>query len=523
MKTLKCIKGFIGTEISAVDYLSNRVLTNEAETYKFYKRMKNKFGTTVSLVADYVPINKFKKRYHYPTDRLELLLPIINANGYKIDVKVKKPVNGKPLDLNMLSDKEPRDYQEPVIDKITGMVQGDRTLVCLPTGTGKTFSSCYALQKRGNKFLVYVLARYVDKWVSDIKEMFDIEDDELYVIVGKKKFDNLFALDKNAKAEKDSVDKVLALDKQTTDKIKVYVCSNRTMFTYIKDYMNTPDETKFTITPNNFLEYTGVDTVLIDEAHQEFENIFRTMVVLNPSILVGLSATFYPSDKEQGKMYDMLFPRTNYVGNIKVDPYVDTWAISYTLTDKDIKHTGNFGYSHVEFEKAIFRNKRMLKNYTDMVINVLNKLYMEDYRDGDKALLYFSTIDMVKHMQEAIMSVYKDTGDRYGRPFDVSTYISGDPYETIGDSDVIVSTLGKSSTALDIPNLTTVIMTVILNSESMNHQAFGRLRDLKEGREKFAFLYANNLSKHRHNAFSKIEMLNARMKDLHKIPYRGKI
>jgi len=258
-----------------------------------------------------------------------------------------------------------------------------------------------------------------------------------------------------------------------------------------------------------------VDTVLIDEAHQEFENVFKTMVILNPSIVIGLSATFYPTEKTQQFLYHMLFPKENYIGDIKVKPYVEYWSIAYKLSDNTIKHQGSFGYSHVEFEKSLMKNPSMLKNYTSMVINIVNKFYKSNYRKGDKGLIYFSTIKMVNHMRDELSKLNSD--------LIISTYISGDPYETINDADLIISTLGKASTALDISNLTTVVMTVILNSKSMNHQAFGRLRDLKENRERFISLHATNIPKHKRNADAKIELLSERITKLHLVPYNNMI
>ena len=72
---------------------------------------------------------------------------------------------------------------------------------------------------------------------------------------------------------------------------------------------------------------------------------------------------------------------------------------------------------------------------------------------------------------------------------DVRRYDEDDEFENLIDADVSVSTMQSSGTAVDIPNLTTVIMTTAMASSQGNIQGFGRLRALKNDNTKTDFLY----------------------------------
>ena len=57
-------------------------------------------------------------------------------------------------------------------------------------------------------------------------------------------------------------------------------------------------------------------------------------------------------------------------------------------------------------------------------------------------------------------------------------------------------TLGSFSTGLDLPNLTTVIMTVNIDSIQSSRQAIGRLRKIPDRDVYFYYLYCNQIDKH---------------------------
>jgi len=103
-----------------------------------------------------------------------------------IEVKNKCiPQRLKKVDIKQ--DYQPRDYQELYIEKIT-TTKEPTVLVDLQTGKGKSFIATYSMIKRGKKFALLVLPRYIEKWIKDITEYTNITKDEILVIKGRAMF-----------------------------------------------------------------------------------------------------------------------------------------------------------------------------------------------------------------------------------------------------------------------------------------------------------------------------------------------
>ena len=78
----------------------------------------------------------------------------------------------------------------------------------------------------------------------------------------------------------------------------------------------------------------------------------------------------------------------------------------------------------------------------------------------------------------------------------MSEGIVNDPYENIIEPDIRVTTIISGGTAIDIPNLRTLILNNI-KSPVANLQTMGRLRDLQNRDVKFYYLYSEQIAKHR--------------------------
>jgi ERCC4-related helicase len=79
---------------------------------------------------------------------------------------------------------------------------------------------------------------------------------------------------------------------------------------------------------------------------------------------------------------------------------------------------------------------------------------------------------------------------------DVRRYCEDDPYEDVIEPDIRVTTILSAGTALDIPQLITVIMTNSVNSPVANLQTLGRLRELKDREVCFYYLFCEEIKKH---------------------------
>jgi hypothetical protein len=78
---------------------------------------------------------------------------------------------------------------------------------------------------------------------------------------------------------------------------------------------------------------------------------------------------------------------------------------------------------------------------------------------------------------------------------DIRRYIQGEPYENIMEADITITTIMSSGTALDIPNLRTVIALINISSSPANIQLLGRLRKLPDRSVKYYYVYCNQIRK----------------------------
>ena len=77
----------------------------------------------------------------------------------------------------------------------------------------------------------------------------------------------------------------------------------------------------------------------------------------------------------------------------------------------------------------------------------------------------------------------------------VGTYVQEDAYDELMSSDITVSTIISSGTAVDIPNLITVLQTISIGSLQANIQAMGRLRKLEGTELYYVYTYCKSIPK----------------------------
>jgi superfamily II DNA or RNA helicase len=149
---------------------------------------------------------------------------------------------------------------------------------------------------------------------------------------------------------------------------------------------------------------------------------------------------------------------------------------------------GSTTYSHTAFEASIKRNKDILANYLKLIDYTIDYGYMQCPRKKKKLLIFVSTIDMATTVTNHLKYIHKK--------LNVQRYVEDDEYEDLLKADIAVSTIGSAGTALDLPNLTTVIMTTAVASIQANIQAMGRLRKLDDSDTQFFYFTALNIPKH---------------------------
>lgn len=449
------------------------VMYNVLYNLKTYTYVWNKYARRLTRKEDksYYSVDPEPNTYRFPIAMLKEVMSTFGRHGVKReDVFLFREYNKEveKLNLNFKYDKyTPRDYQDAYINILLNERNSKPVmLVDLQTGAGKGLIGSCSLTKLNEKVMILVLPKYVDKWISDIKMYTDIKDSEICTIQGSKSIATLMDTPHNF------------LNKL----YKVYIASVTTMNYLISDYED--GKYPYNLTPTEFMPHLGVGVILNDETHQHFHALLKVSLYMNVNQIIGLSATLDSNRAEMKKMYERMFPQENRISNIlKIEKYTNVRAIEYKMnTLRGIKFTqSSKGYSHVLFEQSILKKTNLIDDYFDMVYYYVKRDFLNRRKDGEKLLVFFSTVAMCTMFTNYLKKKHPD--------MDIRKYTQEDPYENIVTATMSVSTIISASTAVDIPKLITVINTISMASLQANLQTMGRLRKIPGREVWYVYMY----------------------------------
>ncbi len=421
---------------------------------------------------------------------------MLKTYGYnKNDIEiVHEPLHKvKKLNLKFNYDKyELRDYQINATDQVVANKDKFSMLLDFQTGFGKSLMAVNSVCRINKAVAVLILPKYIEKWIEDFKIHTDIKDDDIIVVKGGK--DLLSYME-------------LAESGEYTSKVIIF--SNRTISNYIRDYESCEDLDEFfyPISPGNLMEAFNIGVLMIDEAHQEFYSVFKASLYFKVDVILGMTATLVSDDKTKEVLYESVFPNEVRLSNLGFDRYIDLHEVRYRIAEnKRLNVVGNMGYSHIAFEQQIMRNSRQFSAYIKMIKHYVKIGYLDRKKDGDKILIFASSIDMCTYLTNVMLEFCPN--------LTVSRYVENDDYDNVINSDVIISTIGSSGTAFDIPGLITTINTISVKSKTANIQALGRLRK-KDGRiMKYYQLFSKDIKKQQEYHLYRLDILKPRIKQL---------
>ncbi len=390
-----------------------------------------------------------------------------------------------------------RDYQIPVIEFLTQPTPPAK-LVELQTGDGKGTVSLLAMAKLGSRTIGIIAPKYLIKWKDEINSLYEDFKDEVMIVRGNH---HLCAL----------LD--LAREERLTE--KVILISSSTLRNWITKYETHGDailDMGYACTPDKLFEHLGAGIRLIDECHQDFHFYFKLDTYTNVPYSISLSATLINKDAFIVSMYNVMFPLKDRMQKRELNKYTDAAAVHYQIKDlSKIKTTyfGSSNYSHGAFEESILKNYLMTMNYFAMIDNILQISYFKNRLPVDKAIIFAASIEMCTRLTEWMKKKYPH--------LDIRRYVEDDPYENVIDADIRFTTIGSGGTAVDIPGLSTALMTTCVLSEQANVQAMGRLRKRMIGKTEFYYLVADNLIKQVQYHEAKQDLMKERAKTFRNI------
>lgn len=476
------------------DYILANHINNFLNTY--YTIKSNSFTKNISQEVKVFCIKvKEQPIYYFHTNQFIHLYNYLTKINYPLTVDIKEDRRDykiQPADYTIREGWKLRDYQVPVYEFLINDPTKSK-LVPLQTGQGKTSIALFSVASLKQRLGIVILPVYIEKWIFDITNIHEAKVEDVMVIQGSKSLKALIELAKT--------------DSLTNN---YYIFSSRTLQEYIAEYEEDPDlcYDMYGCYPIELFPLLGIGVLLIDETHQHFHAIYRILLQSNVKYQIGLSATLLSDNSIVRRTHLVVYPDKQVYQNSKLEKYTDVYAVAYTLSSHLLKFikTTNYGssnYSHIAFEQSILKRDFLLDYYIKIILSTIEDYYIADYKDGDKLLIFVSTVKLATTLTEKFKDIYPK--------YIVNRYCEDDSFDNLNNSDIIVSTVISAGTAVDIKNLRVVIQTVSISSQVANIQSLGRLRRLADRDVKFCYLYCENIDKHKFYHTRRVELFKDRV------------
>lgn len=416
----------------------------------------NAFKYEVSHV--FARFNHDKTELRFNAEKLPELLKLMHESGYsgsRILIQDEKVIQGVNANIKLKNPNiKPRnELQEDYIE----FMLGEKPVVVnnATTGFGKSFMAVYVAYKLGKRTLITVLPRYVDIWVKTIGEFLDVHPTDI-LIVDKNTVEDLH------KAMKDGLVNPSFIILPLT-KIDVYLKK-------VKDDPTLPSM-------DEVFNDLGCGYRIIDEAHESIFSVYSSLMYGNHAKTAALSATLKGDDEFINGIYSQIFPSSAYLRPPEYTKYIHVIAYTHRIDMNRyrINAKGFGGYSHVKFEQAIMKMKGLFEAYYQMLSEAFKTYYIDTYRDGQKAMWFFATIEMCELFLKRLKVDYPEldaivfTGEQSKKKETKAAY---------AEHQVVITTPGSCGTGKDIPKLYIVFSPISVSSSQRNDQMVGRTRPI---------------------------------------------
>lgn len=359
---------------------------------------------------------------------------------------------------------QPRELQPSIIEFI--QEPGCIKQVGLQTGFGKTFVALYTVAKMGLRAIIILKKGYIHRWFGDLlgpDSILRLEPHELLIIRGATHLAEVITEAVNNGGLDES--------------IKVILVSSSIMDAYYDHYDEMDGDMSLYggIHPSALFALFAVGVRILDEYHQLLHINYRFDLYAHLYKGIYLSATLVPATPLIELVYRTVFPPETRANVGDYHKYIHMTGYFYGLQNDKIRWTqrGSTDYSQVAYEESIMRHEKSMMRYLDWIADHVKRRFLdlEDRDPRQKALLFFGTIEFCTVVRDYLIELYADDAV-------IGRFVSLDPYDTVLESQIIISTHGSLGTAHDIPDLRVCFKFIGMGKEDANIQNAGRLRRL---------------------------------------------
>lgn len=432
---------------------------------RYKKRMVN------SLDSTYYSYDPHTKEYRFPITVIKKFMRILGANGITremIDLEMDKVHRVETLRAKINPKYELRDYQHDYVNTAIDNLDKKYLLIDAVMGSGKSLMMSAIWSRLNMRVGMIVLPKFIKKWIEDLKDYLQLENEDFYVVQGS--------------------ESLIALMEEEDINYKVILFSMRTILNYLKDYESGAYEYPFK--PQDLFDHLEIGVMANDETHMEFQSLSYALMYFDANYFFGSTGTFDSNNQNIKRLYNIIIPKNNRISNLlNYDPYVNVKSIEYSFKyNKRFKYKRAQGYNHILFEHSIMKFPMLKNSYYEMLDHYIKEVYFNKRKTtDDKIVIFFASINMCSDFTEYIKNKYKEEV--------VYRYIGGDDYNTMLQSSIIISNTGMLGTAVDVKGLISVIQTVSTSSLQSNLQNFGRLRKIKNRDVWYYYIFTRDIKR----------------------------
>ena len=474
------LKGnIIGTSLNIIDYVQ------ALEQWSFDSRTRR-----WTLENEYYTYNELEGVCYLPKYDLPRFVKFLEDNHCHPVIIHEAPVEGAPAIFNMqdwVSYKN--DKQKNCVEYVTNPNSGPLRGIALQTGSGKTVSLIWSLQKLQRRAVVTMTKR-LEQWFKEILKYTDLTELNIRVVSGEPSLSKLFV---NIEETNPSI---ILISAPT-----------------LKQYLQGSDNYKHLPPPSEFCKKLNIGIIATDEYHEHFHTNFLIGTMLNPSLLIPITATFNVSDKFVKNIFDQFIPHSVRFTGGEYERYTNVTAYRYTSFGYLLKpkhYTGPKGYSQSKFEQFLLGKGTIVLNalISDAFIPIIKTHYISICDPGEKFLFLCKTKALCDHLEKVFRFAFRDKT--------VKAFHSGMPQDILERYDMIISTDKSCGTGTDIKDLLTCFVFDNVSSENANLQYLGRLRKrpVEKTTPEFAYLYFKCIPKHELYATQRSLLYGNRAKEM---------